>query len=318
MIFLPDIRRRHLFTGILAILAAGIIYQSLWKVPTGHRGVLFILGRIRPEPLLPGLHLSLPAPITDVRLVPADLVQQVRVQADQSSVFASQSDEYLTGDENLLKAEIRVDYRISDLLEAARAGSDRTASNMKLLARAQLTEILAITPVRQAIGLEREQVARLMAEKLQAEADRQGLGIAIINTAWINLTPPEEVKADFEMAQSAATEAAQSLAKAQSEVIAAAQRSLGLASEMRNQAATQATVIVAQARLEAERFTSLRKESQRTGQMLTAKELWLSTVSQILPALKSRIIMATEQPVDLSIVRSATPLTNPESKRSGK
>lgn len=318
MISFPALRRRHLIAAVLAVFAAGIVYQSLWKVPTGHRGVLLILGRIRPEPFLPGLHLSLPAPIAEVRLVPADLVQQVRIVADQSSVFASQSDEFLTGDENLLKAEIRVDYRISDLLEAARAGSERTASSLQLLARAQLTETLALTPVTQAIGLQREQVARLLTARLQAEADRLGLGIEIINTAWIHLTPPEEVKADFEQAQSAASEAAQSLAKTQAEVIAEAQRSLGLASEIRNQAATQATVITAQARLEAERFTSLLKQAQRTGQILTAKELWLNTASQILPALKSRIVIATDQPVDLSVVRSPTTPTSPETKRSGK
>ena len=153
-----------LFT--LFLLFLGFIYLSMWKVPTGHRGVLLVFGRVRPDPFLPGLHMSLPSPIAEIRIVPVDLVQQVRIQADDSAVFTSQSNEFLTGDENLLQAEIQVDYRISDILESARVGMDQTESSLKVLARAQLTETLALKPVATVIGLQRAEVAQQISRNL--------------------------------------------------------------------------------------------------------------------------------------------------------
>lgn len=291
-----------LFT--LFLLFLGFIYLSMWKVPTGHRGVLLVFGRVRPDPFLPGLHMSLPSPIAEIRIVPVDLVQQVRIQADDSAVFNSQSNEFLTGDENLLQAEIQVDYRISDVLESARAGMDRTQSSLKLLARAQLTETLALKPVATVIGLQRAEVAQQISRDLQIEADRLGLGVQIINTAWLNLAPPDEVKADFEATQSAFNAAAQATFNAKSSANSESQKSRGLAAEIRNLAMSDAAKKLAQANFEADRFKALLNQAQRSGMMLTAKQLWLDTVNQIMPSLKSRTVLATDQPVDLTVISS--------------
>lgn len=291
-----------LFT--LFLLFLGFIYLSMWKVPTGHRGVLLVFGRVRPDPFLPGLHVSLPSPISEIRIVPVDLVQQISIQADDSAVFNSQSTEFLTGDENLLQAEIQVDYRISDVLESARAGMDRTQSSLKLLARAQLTETLALKPVATVIGLQRAEVAQQISRDLQIEADRLGLGVQIINTAWLNLAPPDEVKADFEATQSAFNAAAQATFNAKSSANSESQKSRGLAAEIRNLAMSDAAKKLAQANFEADRFKALLNQAQRSGMMLTAKQLWLDTVNQIMPSLKSRTVLATDQPVDLTVIRS--------------
>lgn len=291
-----------LFT--LFLLFLGFIYLSMWKVPTGHRGVLLVFGRVRPDPFLPGLHVSLPSPISEIRIVPVDLVQQISIQADDSAVFNSQSTEFLTGDENLLQAEIQVDYRISDVLESARAGMDRTQSSLKLLARAQLTETLALKPVATVIGLQRAEVAQQISRDLQIEADRLGLGVQIINTAWLNLAPPDEVKADFEATQSAFNAAAQATFNAKSSANSESQKSRGLAAEIRNLAMSDAAKKLAQANFEADRFKALLNQAQRSGMMLTAKQLWLDTVNQIMPSLKSRTVLATDQPVDLTVISS--------------
>jgi membrane protease subunit HflK len=292
-------------TGAILLIIVGIVlYQSIWKVPTGHRGVAVVLGRIRPEPFGPGLHAILPWPLAEIRMIPTDSVRQIQITADSGGVLSSQSSEYLTGEENLLEAEIRVDYRISDALEIARNGLDRSESSLKMLSEGALIETLAATPVTSAIGPQREEIGRKITAAIQSQADRLGLGLQVVSTTWLALTPPVEVRPDFEAAQSAASEAAQAEARAKTEVEAIRQQTLATAAAEKSEAQAKSSTRIAEARAEAARFTALRLQARRTGLMLTAKELWLDTISRILPSLRGRMVLATDQPVDLTIIRN--------------
>lgn len=307
--------RKHLLArAVLSFGLAALLFTCVQKVPTGQRGVYLVLGRIRPEPFLPGLHFTLPWPIAEVRLIPFDTVRQIQVGADSTSVFASQSIEYLTGDENLLEAEIRVDYRITDPAEIARNGLDRTDASLMRLCETALVETLAAAPVSQALGPQRGELAARLAAAIQSLADRLGLGVQIVSATWLTLTPPPEVRPDFEAAQAAASEAAQAEARTRAEAEEIRQASISTAAEMVNQARSQASSRTATAGAEAQRFRMLRQQASRTGLMLTAKELWLKRVSEILPALRGRTVLATDQPVDLTIIRNqpgTEPLARP-------
>jgi membrane protease subunit HflK len=289
-----------------------LAWASVWKVPTGHRGVVIFFGRVRPETFGPGLHLALPAPIVEVRMIPVNQVLSIQVKPDAAGVFKSQTGEFLTGDENLVFSEIRVEYRISDLLESARSGLDRIESKLQVLAKSQLVETLALTPISSALGMARENVAELITKRLQQESDRIGLGVQIIKTSWVRLVPPEEVRSDFEEAQTAANQAARQLAGTRSEVTRLQQETVALVSQIQNRALTDAAESIAVAKAESVKFQALQRQAQRTGLMLTAKELWLQTLDKILPQLKARTVLATDQPVDLTIIRSQNEPTKAE------
>lgn len=305
--------KRLLTRALLIFGLAALLFTCVQKVPTGHRGVYLVLGRIRPEPFMPGLHFTLPWPIAEVRLIPFDTVRQIQVGADSTSVFASQSIEYLTGDENLLEAEIRVDYRITDPAEIARNGLDRTDASLMRLCETALVETLAAAPVSQALGPQRGELAARLNSAIQSRADRLGLGVQIVSATWLTLTPPPEVRPDFEAAQAAASEAAQAEARTRAEAEQIRQLSISTAAEMVNQARSQASSRTASAGAEAQRFRLLRQQASRTGLMLTAKELWLQRVSEILPALRGRTVLATDQPVDLTIIRNQ-PVSQPSAQ----
>ncbi|MFM7317918.1 MAG: SPFH domain-containing protein [bacterium] len=296
--------KRLMGQAVLLIAIATLLFRSFQKVPTGHRGVYLVLGRIRPEPFLPGLHFTLPRPIAEVQIIPFDAVRQIQIGADSTSVFSSQSMEYLTGDENLLEAEIRVDYRITDPAEIARNGLARTETSLSRISESALVETLATAPVAQAIGPQRSELASGLTTAIQSRADRLGLGVQIVSATWLTLTPPPEVRSDFEAAQAAASEAAQAEARTKAEAEEIRQTTSSSAAAIVNGARSQAATRLAQSGTEAQRFRALRQQAGRTGLMLTAKELWLQRVSEILPALRGRTVLATDQPVDLTIIRN--------------
>ena len=291
---------------ITAVLASG-----LKRVPQGHRGVVIQFGAVHPAPLGPGLHFVAPWPVARVSMVPVEQIRQVQVHQPQANGGGPQPGEYLTGDENLLQVSMQIDYRVTDPLEIARTGL--ASSNLKLarLAEAELVASLAKSPVAEILGPGREKVGQDLRQAIQAAADRQALGVEVVALIWLELIPPKEVQAAFEAAQTAVNEAAQSVAEAKTVAERDWIKTGSDAVRIMAEADTAATATKAAAVTEAVRFKALLQQARRTGFMPTAKQLWLDTVAELLPNLRGRTLLTTDQPVDLTIIRSLQNATKP-------
>jgi vacuolar-type H+-ATPase subunit E/Vma4 len=103
------------------------------------------------------------------------------------------------------------------------------------------------------------------------------------------------------------------VADAQREAAAVALAVVGEAAEITASAEAQATSKKTVALAEARRFAVTLKQAQRTGFMPTGRKLWLDTVAEILPKLKASTVLATDQPVDLTIIRSQPAASVPDS-----
>lgn len=305
MNFLPS-RSRFGLTFAL-VFAVTTIYASTWKIPAGYRGVAVRFGAIRPDLILPGIHLALPWPFGEVRMIPVEQTRQILLESLPNDRLGSQKNEYLTGDENLLNIALRVDYRVGDPLEIARTGLTLVDEQLLKLAESSLITILSNTSINDLLGPRRGAIDQQFREDLQKQADQLALGIRITGANWSEVAPLKEVQESFENAQSAVNEAAGRLAqahtKAESDRIQTASDVVKIKSEA--QANASSTILLAVS--ESRRFKGILRQAQRTGFMQTAKTLWLDTVSQILPALKSRTVLATDQPTDLTIIRSSIP-----------
>lgn len=302
---------RALFVTSLIIT---VFYNSLWRVPQGHRGVVLQFGAIRPEPLKPGLHLLPPRPMSEVRLVPVDPVRQVRVEERLDQADGGSASEFMTGDENLINVALRVDYRVADPLEIGRSGLDRAERLLERVAESSLVQTLAQKSVTDLLGPGREAIGLDLRRLIQEQADRQGLGLSITGVIWSQVNPPREVQADFEKAQSAVNEAARTVAEATTGAEAISLQTLGDLEILKAETATKFDSLKIAAVAESKRFETLLKQARRTGFMPTAKTLWLDTVSQIMPKLRGRTVLATEQPLDLTIIRQPHPDQPPKSK----
>lgn len=289
---------------LLSGVTVTLIYASSWRVPPGHRGVLVLFGAIRPELIPPGLHFAPPWPLGLVRMVPVEPTRQIILERLDSERLGAQPREFLTGDENLLNLSLRIDYRVGDPLEIARTGLDRIDDQLKRLAEASLTSILSNTSVNALLGAGRESVGQQFRDHLQSDSDRLALGVRVTSVHWSEVNPLKEVQESFEAAQSAVNQAAQELSQAKTAAEASRIQTSSEVTAIKAEAQGAAESIKQAASADSRRFLAILKQAKRTGFMQTAKTLWLDTVADVLPSLKSRTLLATDQPVDLTIIRS--------------
>jgi len=293
------------------MLISAIVLMGLWRVPQGHRGVVVRFGAIRPEPLRPGLHFVPPAPMSHVVMVPVEQIRQLHLNQSLENGGDLKTSEYLTGDENLLQVSVQIDYRVADPLEIARAGLELTDLKLTRLAEGVLVAILARKPVAEILGPDRETISQAVRQNLQQEADRQALGVETVAVIWSELISPKEVQPDFEAAQIAVNEAARMVADSQTSSDSDRIKTGSEAVQIVAQAEATAEGLKAAAITEATRFKAILQQARRTGFMPTAKQLWLDTVYQLIPDLRGRILISTDQPVDLTIIRPVQIQTKP-------
>lgn len=296
-------RPRKLWLPLALLLAIGIVAAGIRVVPRGHRGAVLRFGAYRPDLLAPGMHWVPPWPVGGVRVIPTETIRQIRLEPAAENGVTERASEYLTGDANLLKVAVRIDYRIADPLEIARLGLDEVESRLVNLAESALVSTLSGVSIAESLGTGRESLARTFRDQVQRQADRQALGIRAVGVVWVEMTPPQEVRRDFEDAQAAVSEAARTIAEAERGAAAEALRVTGETAVLVTQAETAAQAAKSDATAEARGFASLVQSARRTGVGPTARELWLRTIDRILPALKGRTVLATDQPVDLTIMR---------------
>jgi|GEM_PF-5723628 len=297
----------------LTLAIFGIVMAGVRFVPRGHRGAVLRLGLLRPELLQPGMQWVAPWPISEVRHIPTESIRQIRLEPFVEGGVAERAREFLTGDSNLLESAVRIDYRIADPLEIARVGIDQVESRLVPLAEASLVSTLAGVSIAEALGPGREALARSFREEVQRQADRQALGIRVVGVVWVEMTPPREVRRDFEDAQAAVSEAARTIAEADRAAAALALEVTGETAAIVAQAETDAQAAKSSALAEARGFAALVHQARRTGTGPTVRELWLRTIDGILPALKGRTVLATDQPVDLTIIRQGAEVPVPAS-----
>lgn len=300
------------FAAVFLSVAAGVA-AGLRVVPQGHRGAVVRLGTLRPELLAPGMHWVPPWPVAEVRAIPTELILQIRLEPFAEGGIAERASEFLTGDANLLEAAVRLDYRVIDPLEIARTGLDRVESRLVPLAEASLVSTLSGVSIAEALGPGRETLARTLRENVQKQVDRQALGIRIVGVVWVELTPPKEVRRDFEEAQAAVSQGARTVAEADRAAAAESLAVTGETAAILTEAETSAQSARAAAKAEAQGFGVLLRQARRTGYGPTVRELWLATIDKILPALKGRTVLATDQPVDMTIIRQGAEVPVPAS-----
>lgn len=246
-------------------------------------------------------------------MIPTETIRQIRLEPIVEKGVAERTSEFLTGDANLLEVAVRIDYRIADPLEIARLGLDEVESRLVTVAESALVSTLSGVSIAESLGPGRETLARTFRNQVQRQADRQALGVRAVGVVWVEMTPPQEVRRDFEDAQAAVSEAARTIAEAERAAAAQALEVTGETAVLVTQAESAAQAAKSAATAEARGFASLVQSARRTGVGPTARELWLRTIDRILPALKGRTVLATDQPVDLTIMRQGRELAVPAS-----
>lgn len=298
-------------TGLIGLAAAvgvvALLLTQCWiVVQPGEVAVVQRWGRMRPAVIPAGPHGIWPFGIDRVRRIRTDQVRQLGVGSIEPAGPEQEpgAGEFLTADRNLVLARAVIQFRVNDPVRYALAGE--IEPTLVRLTESSLVAAIAGETIDQLLGVGRTRVAEATARRVAAEAARLQLGVAILGVSLTDARPPVEVEADFAAAQSARSDRDRRLIEAGGFAETSRAAARAEAGSRVDQAQAEAARRIALARASAERFMVLAQQAEAS-RRLTVSRLYRDALGELLPRVRRKVLLAPEEPVDLSLFGSGSP-----------
>lgn len=255
----PD--RSLILWGLLALVAAWLVFTTLHAISPGQRGVVSRFGRYY-STLGPGMSLTLPSPIDRVKKIDVENIRSIDLGSD------SGDDLMITGDQNLLDIaySVRWNIRTPELYLYELAQPDDT---IRQVAESAMRAVVSGVSLNDAMGDKRAAIEFQVADSMQRILDGYRSGVQIQGIAIKQADPPDAVNDAFK------------------EVTAAQQD----AQSYMNQARAYALQLTAKAQGEATSFDKV-YEQYRLAPGVTRRRMYYETMEQVLSKVDKTIIEA--------------------------
>ncbi len=283
-----DFRHRHLagrkaWRLALLPLAAWLI-TGFYSVGSSERGIVLRFGRVSAR-TGPGLHWALPRPVDRVYHPKATAVQRIEVgfrflgRLVETEVDARRSD-MLTGDENILKLMMVVQYKLRDPADYL-FRAERPEFLIERAVESALSSSVSFRRVDDLLTGSKSEVQIEAIAEAQRLLDLYGAGIVLLGGNLQMVSPPAPVIAAFNDVTAAKKDAEKQMEDARLYANQTVPGARGEAARIVGGARGQADLRVNQARGEADRFQSLLAEYLRDPSV-TRRRLYLETMERVL------------------------------------
>ncbi len=295
----------------LALALACYAASGLRLVGPDEVAVVRRLGAVLPQPEGPGLHWGLPWGVEQADRVKLGRTLTLKVGAPgpgdspAASAFDPSMDEFLTGDLNLIAAEVLVQYRVREpalYLFQARELEALVAEQ----ARWAAADEFAHSGIDALLTTGRAEVALRLGRRMQALADDHQLGIAITAVRLGRVAPPSEVAPAFADAARARSDKRRAVTRALEYRDRAQSDARGRAQAIADRAAGRVSRLVEPARGEADRFARVLAEKQRNPAAIQTR-LLLEALAELLPRLRKTVVVDSDQSLDMSVIEPEPP-----------
>jgi membrane protease subunit HflK len=209
------------------------------------------------------------------------------------------STEFLSGDRNLVNVRAIVQYTISDPLAYVRQ-RDVTEMLVMKTAEASLAGVLARQPIDRILTQGRTEIASLARDRLQQALVPYELGVSVRSVELRSLEPPLEVAPAFAEVVSAQRTRERTINEAHSSASETVAQAAATAQRLVNQAQGAREHKVKVAMGEAEGFEKMLAEYQQAPD-LTARRIYWDAMAEIMPRLKSKLLLDRGQKLDLTV-----------------
>lgn len=293
-------RRRLILGSALGVAALAYAASGLYFVQPDERGVVRWLGRVPGgRSVAPGLHYALPWPFcrvatpktTEVRRV---YVGQLPVQraaitrGDLDAITASPATDMLTGDNNILKLTLVIQYQVGDPVAYVTSVGDPDAL-VRDTVQAALVEGLAALPVDQALTTAKVHLQNETMRAAQGRLDAYGCGVRLVGARVEAIEPPRAVAEAFKDVVSAKKDGERLIDQAVGEANTILPRARGEAVRITQESEGYRASKVNRARGEADRFTSLLAEYRKAPRVTLAR-LRLQAFESVLPRVRVYVL----------------------------
>jgi len=281
---------------IPAVIAVWFL-SGIYIVGPDEQGVVRRFGRVA-KITEPGPNYHLPQPIEKVDKVKVKKVR--RLEVGFRTIYAGPPARYrfypeeslmITGDEQIIDAQITVQYQVKDPAKFLFNVKDLEKPHGVLMDAAEVA-------LRQVVG-QRPIDDVLIAEKLQVEIDTKELlrqivdgyeaGVRIIEVKLQTVQPPKEVASAFSDVVSAKEDKDRLVKEAEGYREDIIPKARGQANSIERAAEAYKAERIERAHGDTERFLAVLKEYEKA-QNVTRKRLYLETMEQILPGIRKFVI----------------------------
>ena len=266
---------------LLLVVGAWFVLSAFYVVGPDEEGVVRRFGKwVRTEPS--GLHFKFPYPIEKVDLPKVTQVQEISVGRILKEA------KMLTGDENILLVEVRVQYKIKDAAQYL-FNVRNVEETIKDATESALRQTIGSHPIDDPLTEKKAEIMDEIQISLQKMLDHYECGIDVRQVQLQDVNPPQEVDFAFKDVQSAKEEKEQLINEAlgyQNDVIPKAR---GGAEKLIREAEAYREERIKRAEGDASKFRSVLAE-YRKAKNVTEKRLYLETMEQILPGIEKVIL----------------------------
>jgi membrane protease subunit HflK len=277
----------YIVLGLIVVVTIGWLSTGFYTVKPAEIAALRLFGTFAEE-AGPGLHWYWPSPIGTRAVVDVVEVRRLELGIRGSTPFPAES-LMITGDENIVDAQLLVQYDIKDIKEFLFRVVDPAGVTMRDVAETALRQVVGARKIDDVLTVEKEAVQADTRLKIQELLDTYQAGIRIREVKLLNVNPPIQVQDAFDDVVRAKEDKEKiiNLADAYEEGILPVAR--GDAARLRQEAEAFSVQKVNLATGQAERFAAVLGE-YRNSRNVTRQRLLLEAMEEILPEVTKLIL----------------------------
>ncbi|OQB10553.1 MAG: Modulator of FtsH protease HflK [Deltaproteobacteria bacterium ADurb.Bin207] len=291
--------KRKLGPIILGVLLLIAILTGVYSVNPGEQGVVRTFGKETGK-TGPGLHFALPI-VQKVDVVNVEQIRRVEIGFRGKERVPSES-LMLTGDENIVEAQVIVQYRVIDPSKYLFRLRD-PEQTVLATAEVALRSVIGRTTIDDAMTTGREEVQSETRSQLQTLMDTYQSGIAITEVKLQMVDAPDEVREAFHDVVRAREEKEQKINKAKGYNEDLIPRARGEARQVVRAAEAYKQQRELRANGDVANFLAVLEE-YRKAEKVTRDRLYLETMERILRTIDKKTL------VDRDVTKNALPVLN--------
>ncbi len=290
------------------VLLALYLLSGVYFVAPEQQAVVIRFGRVVAKGVTPGIHYHLPWPVESIAKLKALETKRLTIGVEMPDQTLGRSSaenpvQYLTGDQNILAAQMAVQYAIKDSAAYLYRSRDVT----QVIARAvesAFAETIAAEPVDNILTTGKIAAQNRTLQRSREILDALGSGVFVSSINIESVTPPMEVADAFREVASARADRDRIVNEAQGYASDATAKARGEADKLISDAESYRQQRINEAEGDAARFEKLHAEYSKARDV-TEKRLYLEAMEEILPRVKKVVIDSSgpKSLMDLGIIR---------------
>jgi len=292
---IPKLKFSKKILGIVLVLVIALYLASgIFVVAPDEQGVVRRFGKfVRIES--PGLNYHLPFPIETV-VTPA-VTQVKRIEIGFRTISFGPPARYrelpaealmLTGDENIVSADVIVQYKIKDPVNYL-FNIILPEQTVRSAAEATLRQVIGERKIDEALTVGKYEIQEETKKLLQKLLDSYKAGILIVAVQLQDVNPPKEVQDAFKDVASAKEDKSRYINQAQGYRNDLIPKARGEAVKMTKEAEGYKIERIKKAEGDVAKFNSILTEYKK-GEYITEARLYLETMEEILPNMNKVIV----------------------------